>query len=94
MKDLIKQKLVEFHATCDVDKWGQKGTLSMYEVFGLDMYEVADYLKKDKDLLRISTYASRFGQYQGISEIVDPELKSKCNQAFNDNPNRLKAMTM
>lgn len=93
MQDLIKQKLVEFHATCDVDKWGQKGTLSMYEIFGKDMHEIKDYLKNNKGILNVRTYASRFGQYEGISEIVDADIKSECNKAFNDNPNRKIAMT-
>jgi hypothetical protein len=93
MQDLIKQKLVEFHATCDVDKWGQKGTLSMYEVFGKDMHEIRDYVKKNKGILNVCTYSSRFGQYEGIWEIVDADIKAECTKAFEDNPNRKLAMT-
>lgn len=94
MKDLIKQKLVEFHATCNVDKWGQKGTLSMYEVFGKDHKEVTDYVSNNKNLLSLCTYGGRYGTWLGISEIIDPEIKSECNQAFDNNPNYLRAMTM
>ena len=93
MENLIKQKLVEFHATCEVDKWGQKGTLSMSQVFGKDMYEIRDYVKKNKGILNVCTYASRFGQYEGISDIIDADIKAECNKAFNDNPNRKLAMT-
>jgi hypothetical protein len=93
MQDLIKQKLIEFHATCDVDKWGQKGTLSMYEVFGTDHKAIAEYVKENKGVLRLSTYGGRFGTWVGISEIVDADIKSECSKAFDSNPNRRLAMT-
>ena len=93
MKDLIREKLVEFHATCDVDKWGQKGTMSMYQVFGLDYHAVVDYVKENKDLIRLSTYGGRFGTWVGISDIVDADLYAECKRAFNQNPNYKLSMT-
>jgi hypothetical protein len=93
MKDLIKKKLVEFHATCEVDKWGQKGTLSVYEVFGQDHKEVADYVHENKGVLYLSSYGGRFGTWLGISKTIDADIKLECDKAFNDNPNRKRAMT-
>lgn len=93
MKDLIREKLVRFHATCSVDKWGQKGVLSMYEVFGNDHQAVADYVSNNKGLLSLSTYGGRYGTWVGISKIEDPEIYHECNVAFDNNPNYKMAMT-
>lgn len=93
MRDLIRQKLVEYHATCDVDKWGQKGTMSVWEVFKQDKEAVMEYVKANKDIISLSTYGGRFGTWVGIWKIEDQAIKQECDRAFSNNPNRKLAMT-
>lgn len=93
MKDLIREKLVEFHATCDVDKWGQMGVICLWNVFKQDKDAVIEYVKTNKGILDLSTYGGRFGTWVGISKIEDQSIKQECDRAFNQNPNYKLAMT-
>ena len=93
MRDLIKQKLVDHHANCGVDRYGQKRALDFYSIFQLEGDNVLEYLKENKNILQLCTYGGSLGTYKGINEILDAEIKAECNKAFYINPNRKQAMT-
>lgn len=91
MREFIKEILVNVHADCTTDQYGQMGkyNLSMYSLFGDRTQEVEAYLKTDP-LFTVSTYGGRGGIYTAITEILDPEIKRLCNEAFSTNPNHLR----
>lgn len=94
MKGLIKEKLVNHHAKCGVDRYGQMSALDFYQIFGReDGAKVFNYVCENKGILELCTYGGRYGTYTGISKIVDTEIKSACNEAFVKNPNYRRAMT-
>jgi hypothetical protein len=93
MRDFIKQKLVEHHAKCSVDKYGQRSALDFYQIFGSDGDSVLKYLSNEAGVLRICTYGGRYGTYKGISDILDANIKAECSKAFSSNPNYRRAMT-
>lgn len=93
MKDLIRQKLIEYYATCDVDKWGQMGIISVWDVFKQDKEAVIEYANNNKGILDVRTYGGRFGTWIGISKIEDQAIKQECDRVFNNNPNYKLSMT-
>jgi hypothetical protein len=92
MKNLIKQKLVDYHANCGVDRYGQIGALDFYRIFGDDGKAIYEYLSKNKGVLQLCTYGGKYGTYTGISEILDTEIKYECRVAFNNNSDRQASM--
>jgi hypothetical protein len=94
MKEFIKEKLVNHHKNCSVDKYGQMSALDFYQIFDKEKgEEVLNYLNDNKGVLNICTYGYRYGTYKGISNILDADIKKACNEAFNNNENRKEAMT-
>ena len=91
MKNYIKDTLVNLHATCTTDQYGQMGkfNLSLNSLFGKRVIEVEEYLKTNP-ILKVSTYGGSYGTYRAITEIIDNEIKKECSQAFNNNPNYLR----
>jgi len=91
MREFIKNALVNVHANCTTDKYGQMGkfNLSMYSLFKERTEEVEEYLKTNP-ILKVSTYGGQVGIYRAVTTIVDPEIKRLCNEAFAKNPNHLR----
>ena len=91
MREFIKNALVEVHRNCTTDQYGQMGkfNLSLNNLFGKRAEEVEDYLKVNP-ILKISTYGASYGTYKAIWEIVDPEIKKLCREAFALNENRIR----
>jgi hypothetical protein len=92
MKTLIKEKLVEYHRECSVDKYGQVGVIRAYDVFKDLTDDVQEYVKENKSLISISTYGGRLGTFRGI-QILDSELQSECRNALRNNEDYIYAMT-
>lgn len=92
MRNLIEQKLVTYHATCSVDRYGQVGTLKLSSVFADDMQDVLDYVEHDDSLIQVSTYGGSLGTYKGL-QIVDQDIRDRCREALRSNPNYREAMT-
>jgi hypothetical protein len=94
IKNLIKEKLVNHHLRCSVDKYGQMSALDFYQIFQKeDGDKIIEYLNGNKGILNLCTYGGRFGTYKGIAEILDPNIKNECKEAFAKNPNYKDAMT-
>jgi hypothetical protein len=92
VKDLIKEKLVEIHKTCTTDGYGQMGkyNLGINSLFGKDAQMVEEFVKENKSVILISTYGGSVGTYRAITEIIDPEIKRLCREAFSTNENHLR----
>lgn len=91
MREFIKEVLVNVHANCTTDGYGQMGkfNLSMYSLFGKQTEEVEAYIKTDP-LFTVSTYGGVGGTYRAITAITDPEIKRLCSEAFAKNENHLR----
>jgi hypothetical protein len=91
MKEYIKEVLVEMHAHCTTDGYGQmeKFNLGMYSLFGKRTDEVLAYIKTDP-IIEVSTYSGAGGVYKAISRINDKEIAWLCYDALSKNPNRLR----
>lgn len=91
MREFIKNALVEVHRNCTTDKYGQmaKFNLSLNNLFGKRVKEVEEYLRVNP-IVKISTYGASYGTYKAIWEIVDPEIKILCSEAFAKNENRIR----
>jgi len=92
-KEFIKEKLVAFYSECGVDRYGQVGTLTLYEVFKNDTKEVKEYLDENKEILQLQTYGGAYGQYTGFRTIIDKDIETACDAALKSNPNYQRAMT-
>ena len=93
MVQLIESRLINYHLKCSVDKWGQVGTYSLYEVFKDDRDSVKEFLKNSKlNLLSIQTYGGRFGTWEGF-QIKETRLQKLCWASLEKNPNYQYAMT-
>lgn len=92
-KEFIKEKLVAFYSKCGVDRYGQVGTLTLYEVFKNDTEEVKKYLDENKEILDLGTYGGAYGQYKGFRTIIDNDIKIACDKALESNPNYQRVMT-
>jgi hypothetical protein len=91
MENLIREKLVEYHRECSVDRYGQVGVIRAYDVFENLTDDVQEYAKENKSLISISTYGSRLGTFRGL-EIMDSDLQSECRKALRNNENYINAM--
>lgn len=91
MRKFIKETLVNVHATCTTDKYGQMGkyNLSMNSLFGKRAKEVEEYAMSN-NIFKVSTYGASYGNYRAIWEITDPDIKRECDKAFAKNPNMLR----
>ena len=90
MENLIREMLIKYHETCDVDRYGQVGVIRFNEVFDKPLMDsIEDY----GHLINLSTYGGRLGTFKGV-EIVDPSLLYDCTRALRTlNPNYKRAMT-
>jgi hypothetical protein len=92
MENLIREKLVEYHRECSVDRYGQVGVIRAYDVFKDHTDDVQEYAKENKSLISISTYGGRLGTFRGL-QILDSDLQSECRNALRNNENYIYAMT-
>ena len=95
IKIYITNALVNFIKNTDeIDKYGQIGVLTPYQVFKDKKNEVIEYDKKN-NLLSIRTYGGSLGTYQAfnISNITDPKLKTLCDEALKQNETRKAKLT-
>jgi len=92
MKNLIREKLVEYHRECSVDRYGQVGLIRAYDVFKNHTDDVQEFAKENKTLISISTYGGRLGTFRGL-QILDSELQNECWKALRNNENYIYAMT-
>lgn len=91
MKEFIKQTLVEFYRTCPTDKYGQVGRSNFTEgIFGDKAKEVREYVKENKGILSLSTYAASYGGTYKAYSIVDEDIKRECSKAKRQNKNYLR----
>lgn len=91
MREFIKEVLVNVHANCTTDKYGQMGkyNLSLNSLFGKRVEEVEAYNNVHR-IYSASTYGGQVGIYRAITEILDTEIKQACNEAFARNENMLR----
>lgn len=94
MKTFITDKLVETHRTCSCDNYGQMGkyNLGLGSLFGKDASKVEEFIKENKNhqIISIATYGGSVGIYKAVNEILDPEIKRLCKEAFSKNENHLR----
>ena len=89
MRKFIKDALVNVHANCTTDQYGQmsKFNLSLNTLFGKRVKEVEAY-NNVHHIYSACTYGGQVGTYRAITSILDTEIKQACNEAFAGNENR------
>lgn len=96
MREYIIETLKNFYATCSVDRYGQVNTTSVSCIFKDKTEEVEEYIKKDKTLIKFTTYGGSCGTtYKGfnIYDFICEDLRKECYQQLNKNKNYIWAMT-
>jgi hypothetical protein len=93
-KEFICDSLVNHFSKCHTDKYGQVSVMCPSLLFGERLEEVKEFIKTNK-VISIILYGGRFGQYYGISTygILDKDIYQKCQNALENNPNYIYAMT-
>lgn len=91
MKAYIKDSLVDMHANCHTDKYGQvhKDNYTPGNLFRGQEKEVEEYLKTNHGVLHIHTYGGQFGTYKAYT-VIDEEIYYACQNALHSNPNYLR----
>lgn len=84
----IKEKIVDYYRTCSTDGYGQMKTIDIFMLIDGNNQDELNYLSS---LMKISTYGSRYGTYDGINpwgSFKCTDLEAECRQAFAQNKNR------
>lgn len=93
IKEYIYESLISYHRNCEVDRYGQKGVISVSQVFGKNTDMVLEYLKENK-IFDVTTYGGRHFTFKGIFKIYDEDLNRECYKVFREeNKNYKRAMT-
>lgn len=90
-KELIHQKMVSYFENASSKRFGKLGIINLNSIFGDKMEEVLNYIEKDP-ILTINNFGWTKGDcliLEGMHQIKDQELKSKCNKAWINNQNRI-----
>jgi hypothetical protein len=92
IKLYIRESIVDYVTNASADGYGQLKTMDVYSVFKDRAEEVLEYLRQDP-IIRVSTYGWRYGTYKGIGgihDIKDESLRIMCEDAWNNNKNRIR----
>lgn len=82
----IRERIINYYRTAECDRYGQLPTISVRAIAKTE--EEVEELKR---FVNVSTYGSRFGNYQGFrpwTDFQEAYLKSECATAFHNNPSR------
>jgi hypothetical protein len=97
IKEYIYESLISYHRNCEVDRYGQKGVISVSRVFRENTDMVLEYLKENRSnhkIFDVTTYGDRYSTFKGIFRIYDEDLNYQCNKVFREeNKNYKRAMT-
>ena len=91
MKNYIKQCLIKMHLECTTDQYGQVNKSNFTpKIFGEKKDAVIKYCRKNKGILKFSTYASGYGWTYMAFTIQDNEIAKECRLALMKNPNHIR----
>ena len=98
----MREALISYHRTCDVDRYGQVRVMNFHHVFGENANMVLEYLKESQDIhklpwerpmIEVSTYGNSNFEFKGI-RIINEHIAAQCYKVLREeNKNYKRAMT-
>lgn len=95
-KEFIHKKMISYFENASSNRFGKLKIIDLNLIFEDRMEEVLNYIEKDP-ILTIDNFGWTKGNcliLEGMHQIKDQELKSKCNQAWINNQNRINSINL